>query len=101
MKIKKSDIVIVISGKDKGKKGAVLEAYPASGKVLVEGVNLAKVHVKPEKRGEPGKVIEVAKPIDASNVMFFDEKAGKGIRLGYATKDGKKVRIAKKSKAAV
>ena len=68
MKIKKGDKVTVMTGKDKGKSGPVLKAFPKNNQVLVEGVNIKKVHRKPRKQGEKGKVVEVAAPVDVSNV---------------------------------
>lgn len=68
MKIKKGDKVIVLTGKDKGKKGAVVKAFPKDDAVLVEGVNIKKVHQKTRKQGEKGKIIEKAYPIHVSNV---------------------------------
>ncbi|MES3005263.1 MAG: 50S ribosomal protein L24 [Patescibacteria group bacterium] len=73
MNIKKDDKVIVLTGKDKGKTGTVTKSIPKENKVIVSGVNLAKVHQKPRKAGEKGQVIERAMPIHASNV----KKAGK------------------------
>jgi len=68
MKIKKGDKVIVITGKDKGKSASVVRAFPKYSQVLVEGVNIKKLHRKPRKQGEKGKVVEQATPIDVSNV---------------------------------
>ena len=68
MKIKKGDKVQVITGKDKGKKAVVVRAFPALDKVLVEGVNIKKIHKKPRKEGQKGQVIEQAAPIHVSNV---------------------------------
>ena len=68
MKIKKGDKVLIIAGKDKGKSGAVLRAFPKDSKVVVEGINIKKVHRKPRKQGEKGKVVEVAAPVHVSNV---------------------------------
>ena len=97
MKIKKGDKVIVITGKDKGKKGTVLFSYPETDKVLVEGVNRVKKHVKPGAVSKEGGIITLEKPIDASNVMYWDEESGQAIRLGYREIDGKKYRINKKT----
>ena len=71
MKIKKGDKVIVITGKDKGKSGPVVKAFPKELKVLVEGVNKKKLHKKPKKQGEKGKIIEQATPIHVSNVKLM------------------------------
>ena len=97
MKIKSGDTVIVIAGKDKGKKGKVLEAYPKKLRVLVEGVNIATKSEKPNKNNPQGGIVKKEMPIHVSNVMYYDAKSGKGTRLGYKIVDGKKVRIAKKS----
>ncbi len=98
MKLKKGDKVIVISGKDKGKTGVIQRAYPSINKVVVEGVNVKKKHVKPSQSNPEGSIVEIYAPLDASKVMFYDEKAKAGTRLGYSVnKDGEKVRIAKKS----
>lgn len=97
MKIKTGDTVIVLSGDDKGKIGKVLKAMPKENKVLVEGVNAAKKHVKPSQANPQGTVKDINLPIDASNVAVVDSKTNKATRIGYKTVDGKKVRIAKKS----
>lgn len=97
MKIKTGDTVIVLSGDDKGKTGKVLKVMPKENKVLVEGVNAAKKHVKPSQANPQGTVKDINLPIDASNVAVVDPKTNKATRIGYKTVDGKKVRIAKKS----
>ena len=96
MNIKKNDTVIVLSGKDKGKKGKVLEAMPATGKVIVEGINIATCHVKPKKQGEEGGRISKEGSIDESNVMLVCPKCGKATRVGHAYEGDKKVRVCKK-----
>lgn len=96
MKIHTNDEVIVIAGKDKGKKGKVVKANPASGTVLIEGVNLITRHIK-RQGATPGQKVTYEKPIDASNVMLLDPKTGEPTRVGYKLEGGKKVRIAKKS----
>jgi len=102
MKLKKGDKVIVISGKDKGKTGTIQKAYPAINKVVVEGVNVRKKHVKPSQTHPEGSIVEMYAPLDASKVMFYDEKTKKGTRLGYSfDKDGNKIRIAKATKKEV
>ncbi|GIO15307.1 50S ribosomal protein L24 [Cohnella xylanilytica] len=96
--VKKDDNVIVISGKDKGKKGRVIAAYPRENRVLVEGVNLVKKHTRPNANNPQGGIVEQEAPIHASNVMHVDPKTGKATRIGYKVlENGKKVRIAKKS----
>ena len=101
MNIKKNDTVIVLSGKDKGKKGKVLEAMPASGKVIVEGVNVATCHVKPRKQGEEGGIIRREIPLYACKVMVVCPKCGKPTRVGHSFVDGKKSRACKKCGASL
>lgn len=101
MKLKKGDNVIILSGKDKGKKGKVLEVLSASGKLVVEGVNVVKKHQKSQGRDKKGGIIEKSMPLDASNVAMVDPKKGVATRVGYDVKNGKKVRIAKKSGAVL
>ncbi len=96
MKIKKNDQVLIISGKDKGKKSKVIQAFPRESKVLVEGINLIKKHQKPRKSGEKGQIIELPKPIDVSNVKLICPKCGKAARVGYKIVEKKKFRICKK-----
>jgi large subunit ribosomal protein L24 len=96
--VKKEDTVIVITGKDKGKKGRVLEAYPRQNRVLVEGINLVKKHAKPSQANPQGGVLTQEASIHVSNVMLIDPKSGKPTRVGYKVlENGKKVRVAKKS----
>ena len=83
MKVKKGDTVLIISGKDKGRKAQVLKSLVKEEKVLVEGINLKKKHIKPKKEGEKGQVISVATPLHISNVKFLCPKCGKAARLGY------------------
>lgn len=102
MHVKKGDTVIVITGKDKGKKGRVLQVSPKDNKVLVEGVNLVKKHSRPNKNNPQGGILNQEAPIHASNVMLVDPKSGNTTRIGYKVLDnGKKVRIAKKSGEAL
>lgn len=96
MKIKKDDTVIVISGKDKGKKGKVLKAMPKTGKLIVEGVNIQTKHAK-QTRTTPAEIKHQEGPIDASNVMYWDSQAKAGTRIGYVIEDGKKFRISRKT----
>jgi large subunit ribosomal protein L24 len=98
MKFKKNDTVVVIAGKDKGVTGKIIEIDRALERVVVEGVNVKKKHVRPKGRGEKGTIIEKPFSIHASNVMIADPKTGKPSRISI-TRDEKKgrVRIAKKS----
>lgn len=95
--VKKDDKVMVITGKDKGKTGRVIVAYPRENRVLVEGINMVKRHTKPSPQNQQGGIIEKEAPIHASNVMLIDPKSGKPTRIGYTMENGKKVRVAKRS----
>jgi large subunit ribosomal protein L24 len=102
MHVKKDDNVIVISGKDKGKKGRVLASYPKQNRVLVEGVNLVKKHSRPSQKNPQGGIVNQEAPIHVSNVMLVDPKSGSATRVGYKVLDnGKKVRVARKSGEAL
>ncbi|MBF0170132.1 MAG: 50S ribosomal protein L24 [Nitrospinae bacterium] len=94
MRLKKDDMVAVIAGADKGKKGRVLEAHPKKGKVLVEKVAVVKRHQKPTQQNQAGGIIEKESLIDASNVQVICAKCDKPVRIGIkALEDGKKVRV--------
>ena len=95
MNIKKNDTVIVLSGKDKGKKGKVLECMPASNKLVVEGVNVATCHVKPRKQGETGGIVQREAAMYASKVQVVCPKCNKGTRVAHKIADGKKTRVCK------
>lgn len=98
MKLKQGDKVVVIAGKDKGKEGKIIKTLKDENKVIVEGINIAHKHIKPNG-GQNGEIIEIERPIHASNVMIIDPKSKKGTRIAHVVnKDGKKVRIASKSK---
>ncbi|MBI2120562.1 MAG: 50S ribosomal protein L24 [Parcubacteria group bacterium] len=97
MHIKKDDQIIVLTGKDKGKKGKVLHVFHEQGKVIVDGVAIKKKHQKATKRGGKGAIIEKATPIHASNVALMDPKSGRATRIGIKMIGDKKVRISKKS----
>ena len=91
MNIKKNDTVIVLSGKDKGKKGKVLVAMPKDSKVIVEGVNVATCHTKPRKQGEQGGIVKRETPIRACKVARTAGKCGKGAtRVGFKIEGDKK-----------
>lgn len=96
MHIKKDDTVVVITGKDKGKKGKVLKAYPKTDEVIVEGVNIQTKHQK-QTRKAPAEIKHQEGPIHISNVMLWDNKAKAPTRIGYTVENGQKKRIAKKS----
>ncbi len=93
-KIRKGDEIIMRAGKDKGRRGTVLQVFE-NGRVLVEGVNLAKKHTKPNPNiGEAGGIKDKAMPVDVSNVLVFNPKSKKGERVGFRVEeDGSKVRV--------
>jgi len=96
MKLRKGDPVVVLSGKDKGKEGTVLRVLPKEGKVIVEGVNIAKKHQRPVRATMQAGIIDKDMPIHASNVAYVHK--GKATRLGYRVdEDGKKVRVARRT----
>ncbi|MDX1664275.1 MAG: 50S ribosomal protein L24 [Candidatus Promineifilaceae bacterium] len=105
MHIKKGDLVEVISGNYRGVRGEVLRAIPAEGRVVVRGVNVVKKHQRPQQGGRArarGGIIEFEAPIDVSNVMIIDPKTNEPTRIGYRVEeDGRKVRYAKRSGAAI
>lgn len=97
MHIRSKDSVVVITGKDKGKQGKVLKAFPKTGKVVVEGVAIATKHQKPRQQGMPGGIVKQEAAIDASNVMLYCPKCKKGVRVGMnVLENGTKVRVCKK-----
>ena len=97
MHVKKGDLVVVVSGADKGKRGKVLEAIPSEGRVVVEKVNIVKRHQRPTQTQREGGIIEREAKIDSSNVQPFCAKCSKPVRLGRKVlEDGKKVRICRK-----
>ncbi|MCM8825759.1 MAG: 50S ribosomal protein L24 [Candidatus Omnitrophica bacterium] len=95
--IKKDDFVIVIKGKDAGKKGRVVRIFPKESKVLVEGINFVKKATRPSRVDKQGGIITMEKPISISNVQYFCMKCSKRTRLGVRfLEDGSKVRYCKK-----
>ena len=96
LNVKKDDTVVVISGKDKGKTGKVLQTSPKEGKVIVEGLNMVTKHVKPRRQGEQGGIVKAEGAINASNVMLVCPKCGVATRVGHAMDGDKKVRVCKK-----
>ena len=96
MNIKKDDKVIVLSGKDKGKEGKVLVADPKGLKVVVEGVNVATKHQKPQKQGQDGGIIKIETPIYACKVQLYCPKCNKGVRVKHKLDGDKKVRVCAK-----
>ena len=97
IKLKKGDEVIVLAGKDKGKRGKIVRVLPILRKVVVTDINKYKKHQKPGNN-EPGGIIEKDMPLHISNVAFYDSKKNKGVRVGYIfDKEGKKLRVNKNS----
>ena len=100
MRIKKDDMVIVITGKDKGKTGKVLKAMPKENKVIVEGVNIQTKHQKQTQTAR-AEIKHIEGPINVSNVMYYDTKAKEAVKIGYDFKDGRKVRVNRKTRAVI
>lgn len=96
MAIKKGDKVRVIAGSDRGSEGTVEKVLVKEGKVLVGGINMKKKHMR-ARAGMPGQILEIATPLDVSNVQLIDPKTKKPTRVSYKVMNGKKVRIAQKS----
>jgi len=101
MKIKKGDTVLVVSGKDKGKKGKVLQVFPKENRIFVEGVNLRKKHKRPKSSGEKGQIITLPGVISVSSVKLICSKCGKPTRVGHkisvnAKGEKSKIRVCKK-----
>jgi len=96
MKIKKEDTVLIITGKDKGKKGKVLEVLPRKNRIVVDGVNIVRKHRRPKNEGEKGQIVELVKSIDVSNVKLICPKCAKSTRVGYKIIEKKKYKICKK-----
>ena len=94
--VKKDDVVIVVSGDDKGKKGKVLAVSPKEGKVLVEGVNMVHKHVKPRKQGDEGGILTVEGAFYACKVQLYCPKCNKGVRVKHKLDGDKKVRVSAK-----
>ena len=100
-KIKSGDSVIVVAGKDKGRKGKVLKVLPQQDKVVVDGINVVKKHIKPRGDGRKGGIVDRTMPIHISNVMIQDPGTAKPTRVGMNTEGAKKTRVAKKSNKTI
>lgn len=95
-RIRKGDTVVVISGDDKGKTGRVLSVDETKNRVIIEKVNFVKRHTKPKGSNRQGGILEKEAPVNMSNVMLWDPKAGRGVRVGTRiTKDGKRERVSR------
>jgi large subunit ribosomal protein L24 len=101
MKIKKGDIVKIITGKDNGKSGKVLKVIPQDKKVLVEGLNLFKKNVKPKKQGEKGEIVSLPRAINVSNVMLVCPNCKNAARVGYIIDGDDKKRVCKKCQSRI
>jgi len=101
MRIKKGDQIQIIAGKDKGKNGKVLRVIPGSLRIVVEGLNLVKKHMKPKKGGEKGQRVEIPASLNISNVMLVCPKCGKLTRVGFKVSKDEKTRICKKCKSEI
>ena len=99
-KIKKGDQVVVNTGRDKGRRGEVIEVRRTENRVLVQGCNIVKRHTRPTQTN-PGGIINKEAPLHISNVSLIDPDSGKATRVGYEVKDGKKIRIARASGKAL
>lgn len=99
--VKTGDTVMVISGKDRGNSGKVLQVSPKEGKVIVEGRNMVTKHVKPRRQGEQGGIVKRETPIRSCKVALFCSKCNKGVRVGYKVEGDKKTRICRKCGAEI
>lgn len=100
MKLRREDMVVVITGRDKGKTGKIVAVIPKENKVVVEGVNVVKKHTKPSQKNPKGGILDVTKAIDVSKLMVIDPKSGKPARIGYNVTAKGKERIFKVGRMA-
>lgn len=96
MKIRKGDQIKIIAGNDRGKTGKVLAVLSDAGKIVIDGLNMKKKHVRPKQQGRKGELVRVPAPVNASNVVIVCGKCGKQTRIGYKQDGASKVRICKK-----
>ena len=102
LRIKKGDTAVVMTGKNKGKKGRILSVNPSKERVVIEGINIVKKHTKPNKKYTQGGIIEKEAPVHISNVMLQCPKCNKPTRIGNAVlDDGRKLRTCKKCKEVI
>lgn len=97
LKLKKGDLVIVISGDDKGRKGRILKAFPKTHRVIVEKVHMIKKHTKPSQSNPQGGIVHKEAPVNASNVMLFNDKLNTVTKPVVIDREGSRVRVCKKS----
>lgn len=100
-KIKKGDSVQMLKGKDRGKTGKVVHVFPKEGRVIVEGLNLVKKHVRPKRQGEKGEIVDMPRRVSVSNVGVFCSRCGKPARVGFLMEKGAKTRICRRCKGAL
>lgn len=96
MKLKTGDLIYVIAGKDKGKKGTITRVLPEAGRIAVAGVNAYKKHVKPSTKNPKGGIITLYRPLNASNAMIMCSNCNKPTRIGYTVENGTKTRVCRK-----
>ena len=101
MKIKKGDLVKMITGKDRGKTGKVLRVFPQEKKITVENLNIVKKHNRPRKEGEKGQRVEIPRAITVSNALLVCPKCGKATRIGYRVSGDMKHRFCKKCESEI
>ncbi|OGH84322.1 MAG: 50S ribosomal protein L24 [Candidatus Magasanikbacteria bacterium RIFOXYA2_FULL_44_8] len=101
MKIKTNDRVKILSGKDKGKEGKVIQVFPVREKLVVEGVNIMKKHLRTRKQGDKGQMIELAAPLAASKAQLLCPKCNRPARVGYKIEAGVKKRVCQKCKEVI
>lgn len=101
MRIKKGDQVVITSGKDRARKGKVIQALPKEERVIVEGINLRKKHIKAKRSGEKGQIVQSPAPLRVCNIKLICPKCGKATRVGYKIEGEKKYRICKKCKQEI
>jgi large subunit ribosomal protein L24 len=101
MKLHKGDTILVMSGKDKGKKGKVIKVFPENNKIVVENINMVKKHIRAKKQGEKGQVVAITKAFHASKVKLICPKCGQAARIGFKIMESGKFRICKKCKQEI
>ena len=101
LNVKTGDLVVVLSGDDKGKQGKVIAAAPEEGKVIVEGVNVVSKHVKARKQGDKSQILKTEGAVYACKVQLVCSKCGKGVRVQHKVVDGKKIRVCSKCGAEI
>jgi large subunit ribosomal protein L24 len=101
MRIKKGDTVMIMSGKDKGKKAKVLKAFPRSNMILVEGVNIKKAHKKSRRQDQKGQIVSLPAPFPACKAQIFCSKCSKPVRVAYEKTEKGRVRVCKKCKSFI